>query len=258
MIVDSTVKEFEVEVGMIKLYRPGLSNTVVEVTKHGWLPGSIYYIDMEYCSETLESYVGRQVLGSDNELRRGDVNSLSTRPIPVPATDDTAVPSSGFDWQSVVDIIQEINKGLIYLHQNQVVHRDLKPKNGTYLAPSNPWLNFVVLFSERDKRWKLADFGISSQEPLNHIHTARLDGRRPSYRSPEILRYGTRVSNKADIFSLGCILYEITTGQKLFRNEFAIHDYARKGEPVFPNLWPKRDPGSPLFSLGVLAHIARG
>ena len=155
MIGDVTTEDVEAEARVIELCRPGLCSAVVEVIKHGWLPrqGSIYYIDMEYCSETLESRVhgtgrqaGRQALGLDDELHRGEVDSLSTRPTPVPATDDTTVPSSGFDWQPVLDIIQEINRGLIYLHQNQVVHRDLKPKNGTYPAPSNHWLTFCSAF----------------------------------------------------------------------------------------------------------------
>jgi hypothetical protein len=59
MIGDVTTEEVEAEARVIELYRPGLSNAVVEVIKHGWLPlqDSIYYIEMEYCSETLESRV---------------------------------------------------------------------------------------------------------------------------------------------------------------------------------------------------------
>ena len=34
-----------------------------------------------------------------------------------------------FDWQSVVAIIEDINQGLIYLHENNTIYRDLKPKN---------------------------------------------------------------------------------------------------------------------------------
>src|SRR5438045_8321068 len=53
------IKDFEAAVrALAELCRPELSNTVVEFLKHGWLPrqgSDLYYIDMEYCPETLES-----------------------------------------------------------------------------------------------------------------------------------------------------------------------------------------------------------
>src|SRR5271154_6314440 len=45
-----------------ELCQPQRSNTVVEVMRYAWLPGhpSYYYIDMEYCSETLEHWIRRR------------------------------------------------------------------------------------------------------------------------------------------------------------------------------------------------------
>ena len=57
------------------------------------------------------------------------------------------------------------------------------------------------------------------------------------------------------MFALGCILFEVTTGQKLFSDDWNIREYALKGEPIFPNLWPICVPGSHLYSLGELAKV---
>jgi hypothetical protein len=56
------------------------------------------------------------------------------------------------------------------------------------------------------------------------------------------------------MFALGCILFEVTTGQKLFPDDWNIREYALKGEPIFPNMWPACVPGSRLNSLGDLAQ----
>ena len=114
--------------------------------KHGWLPlhPSLYYIDMEYCVETLESRIHETVQKSemapilDSESHEGEGDSLSTTASQVPpgqgpSGNDPNESTSEFDWESVVNIIEDINRGLIYLHQNKTVHRDLKPKNGTEL-----------------------------------------------------------------------------------------------------------------------------
>jgi len=112
-----------------------------------------------------------------------------------------------------------------------------------------------VLFSERDRLWKLADFGTATKATSKRLHTTRYARGTTCYRAPELLQEDARVNNKADMFALGCILYEVTTGQKLFPDDWNIREYAMKGEPVFPNSWPKCEPESRLSSLGELAQL---
>src|SRR5271154_4018963 len=119
MIGDVTTDDVEAEARVIELCRPGLSDAVVEVIRHGWLPrqGSMYYIDMEYCPETLES----RIHDTRHEgTVQGAIDFLSPPTTSVPAVDDTNSPSSEFDCQPVLDIIHEINCGLMYLHLKSV------------------------------------------------------------------------------------------------------------------------------------------
>src|SRR5438477_5267223 len=60
-----------------ELCQPGRSKTVVEVMRHDWLPRnpSYYYIDMEYCPETLKNWIrrwhGNDMRQFDSRIRRG-------------------------------------------------------------------------------------------------------------------------------------------------------------------------------------------
>jgi serine/threonine protein kinase len=98
----------------------------------------------------------------------------------------------------------QIADALDYAHAHHVVHRDIKPAN---------------VMIEAGDRVKVTDFGIAkaigSGEHLTV--TGSLLGT-PSYMSPEQAR-GTAVDGRSDLFSVGCILYEMVTGKKAFRGD---------------------------------------
>jgi len=96
------------------------------------------------------------------------------------------------DYLQILQIGLEIAQGLDYLHPT-VIHRDLKPQN-------------VLL--DKDGRVKIADFGISRfKDPQRSYLSVTQTGGTPNYMAPELFN-GTRVDEKCDIYSLGCILYE--------------------------------------------------
>jgi serine/threonine protein kinase len=92
-----------------------------------------------------------------------------------------------------------------------------------------------VLYSHGEACWKLTDFGTTSEATSKQLCTTRYSRGTAGYRAPEIIADEARFNNKSDIFSAGCILYELCTGVKLFSNDFAIHAYANSlGPPNFP------------------------
>jgi serine/threonine protein kinase len=72
-----------------------------------------------------------------------------------------------------------------------------------------------------------------------------------SYRAPEILE-SNKYNNRADIFALGCIIFELVTGQRLFSTDWAVLEHARSKKSIFPEQWPPAIPGSLLYRLGHL------
>jgi NIMA (never in mitosis gene a)-related kinase len=63
--------------------------------------------------------------------------------------------------------------------------------------------------------WKLTDFGISGPA-LSKGVTTKFSRGTPCYRAPELLDEQARFTEKVDIWALGCILYEVATGDKAF------------------------------------------
>ena len=99
-----------------------------------------------------------------------------------------------------IELAALVADGLAYAHERGVIHRDIKPGNIMVLA---------------DGRVKVMDFGIARlREPTVKTQTGVLLGS-PQYMSPEQIS-GTDVDGRADIFSLGVVLYEMLTGVKPF------------------------------------------
>jgi serine/threonine-protein kinase len=106
----------------------------------------------------------------------------------------------------------------IYGEPLNVVHRDVSPEN------------LVVTY---DGFVKLCDFGIATAERQEHETEAGMLKGKYAYIQPEALR-GERPDRRSDIFSLGVVLWELMTGERLFRRESALETLRAVGEGVVP------------------------
>ena len=109
-----------------------------------------------------------------------------------------------FAVQEAVRICRDIADGLREAHDNQVVHRDLKPEN--------------VMVRNDDGAVKVLDFGIAKDLGASEDSALTQTGiyiGTPAYSAPEQI-HGLQVDHRADIFSLGVILYEMLTGKVAF------------------------------------------
>jgi tetratricopeptide (TPR) repeat protein len=106
-----------------------------------------------------------------------------------------------------VQISGEVANGLAYAHGRGIVHRDIKPEN--------------ILLAEGHA--VVADFGIAGViSAATGASTERTTGTRlvlgtPMYMSPEQAAGRVQVDGRADLYSLGCVLYEMLAGEPPFR-----------------------------------------
>ena len=115
--------------------------------------------------------------------------------------------------------------GVDYCHAHRIMHRDLKPMN---------------LLIDNNNRMKLADFGLARAFGLP-IKTLTHEVITLWYRPPEILMGQKEYSLSVDIWSAGCIFYEMITGRPLFEGESEISQLYKifqiMGTPTEIN-WP--------------------
>jgi serine/threonine protein kinase len=121
------------------------------------------------------------------------------------------------------------------------------------VSPSNPsYCNLTpVLFSSKGQCWKLADFGSAALATSKKLVTAVFRRGTEGYRAPEVLTHG-QYNKRSDMFAVGCISYEIVTGQKLFPSDWAVHQFVGDGLPLYPTKWPPAKIGTRLHQLGEL------
>jgi serine/threonine protein kinase len=118
--------------------------------------------------------------------------------------------------EQAAEIASGLASALGFAHQHDVIHRDVKPSN-VLLPP--------------DGGVKLADMGIArllSPEALTATMTLRGTVR---YISPEQVR-GDRVDSRADLYSLGCVLFEMLAGRTPFEGDLAALSYAHMHTPA--------------------------
>ena len=152
---------------------------ICAATDFGKLPDGSFYLVMEYLAgETLEELMRREVL------------------VPL---------------QETLQIAEQIASVLHEAHEHGIVHRDLKPEN-----------IMLVMRAGQAGVVKVMDFGIASVRdgerlaPETRITRAGIAYGTPAYMSPEQVAGQTDIDGRADLYSLGIMLYEMLTGSHPF------------------------------------------
>ena len=108
------------------------------------------------------------------------------------------------DWQDAARMLLPIAKALTYAHEEEMIHRDVKPANILITRSGDPMLT---------------DFGIAKiidEEATMDLTGTRATVGTPEYMAPEQVTAKT-VDHRADIYALGVVFYEMVTGRKPFQ-----------------------------------------
>lgn len=128
---------------------------------------------------------------------------------------------NGLELYSLRNALQQVLAGLCTLQSLGITHCDLKPEN-------------ILVSDFFHEQVKIIDFGSASTRPLSTIYYIQSR----FYRAPEVI-LGIPYSTTIDVWSLGCIAYELLMGKPLFpgkSNEdqiHLIHEFLPSGIPLF-------------------------
>lgn len=103
-------------------------------------------------------------------------------------------------FSEALAVVRQIALALDHAHGRQVVHRDIKPAN--------------ILYDPVGRKAKLTDFGVARLTDASRTRTGMVLGT-PAFMSPEQLA-GQHIDGRSDLYSLGVVLYQLTTGMLPF------------------------------------------
>jgi serine/threonine protein kinase len=146
--------------------------------------------------------------------------------------------------EEAVRIAREVASALSYAHSQDVVHRDIKPEN--------------VLLSGGEA--VVADFGIAralAAAGAEKLTDTGLAVGTPGYMSPEQATAEQHIDGRADIYALGCVLYEMLAGHPPFLGTTAQEVLARHTLDPVPPLRTIRPELPPALERAVLKALAK-
>ncbi|MBX9671517.1 MAG: protein kinase [Candidatus Obscuribacterales bacterium] len=138
---------------------------------------------------------------------------------------DGAMPLS-----AALDIMIQLSEGLAYAHQHRILHRDVKPSN-------------VMLVANKSGAFdaKFVDFGLAKLTAKDQYITKTGTAMgTPAYMSPETV-CGADLDERSDIYSLGCLMFELLAGTPPFLGPTALDTMAMHCERPSPTLFEMSD-----------------
>ena len=140
------------------------------------------------------------------------------------------------DKYEAVSIMEQLIKALDKAHENQVIHRDIKPQN---------------ILVQPDGTVKLTDFGIALAEDALQLTKSDSVMGSVHYLAPECSR-GEGASIQSDIYALGVVLYELLVGDVPFRGDAPVEIAMKHMRDPFPSI-QKFNPSLPNSLVNVIA-----
>ena len=133
---------------------------------------------------------------------------------------------SGVTLKEAISILFQISRALETSHQKGVIHRDIKPSN-------------VMLVKDENSKpiCKVLDFGtakLKDNEEQQLTRTGAALGT-PAYMSPEAVK-GKKPDTASDVYSFGCLAFELLSGKLLFQGDSKIETMAMHAEQAPPSL----------------------
>lgn len=198
------VENLEIEISILKTMKhPHIVGLLdyKQTTSH-------FHLVMDYCSMGDLSYFIRK----RNQL-------IKTHPVISSLLERYPSPegSHGLNEVLVIHFLKQLVSALEFLRNKSLVHRDIKPQNLLLCPPLHSKQEFkdggfVGLWEL--PLLKIADFGFARFLPSTSMAETLCGS--PLYMAPEILRY-EKYNAKADLWSVGAVLYEMTVGKPPFR-----------------------------------------
>jgi serine/threonine protein kinase len=143
------------------------------------------------------------------------------------------------DVSEVLRIGRQIAEGLAAAHACHLIHRDIKPGN--------------ILLEGGSHKAKITDFGLARAADDASISQSGIIAGTPMFMSPE-QALGHKIDQRADLFSLGSVLYQMASGRPPFRAPSALAVLKRVAEEP-PRPIPEIIPETPEWLCGIIAKL---
>jgi serine/threonine protein kinase len=148
--------------------------------------------------------------------------------------------SGPLDVPDVLRIGGQIARGLAAAHEQGLIHRDIKPSN-------------ILLEGPLEEKVKITDFGLArAADDASGSQSGVIAGT-PQYMAPEQAR-GETLDHRVDLFSLGSVLYTVTSGRPPFRAATALAVLKRVAEDT-PRPIPEIIPETPQWLCALIARL---